>query len=327
MSPAAAPAPIMKLTSIHAVPLAYFLEVAQSGSLTAAAKTLHVAVSAISRQIARLEEELGVVLFDREPRGMRLTDAGRVVQQYGRRAFLDAETLQADLRGLMSLTHSAVRVACTEGFAREYVPTLIAAFQRRFPGVAFSLDVATAAECTRLVREGDVDIALTFAIADQAGIAVEYSEVAPVFACVSRNHPIAGMARVPLRELVTHPLVLPSEVHTLRQLFDLACSLEGLRPNVLLTSNSLGALVAYQNHVDVVYLTGSLAVRNTLRADRRVLVPIVGRAMQQRALQIQTMAGRHLPPAVRAFADALRLDAGKRRRALPAAERGRRSAT
>lgn len=316
----------MKLTSIHAVPLAYFLEVAQTGSLTAASKTLHVAVSAISRQIARLEEELGVVLFDREPRGMRLTDAGRVVQQYGRRAFLDAETLQADLQGLMGLAHSKVRVACTEGFAREYVPTLIASFQRRYPGVTFALEVVTAAEATRMVRAGDVDIALTFAIADQAGIAVEYSEAAPIFACVSRNHPIAGMARVPLRELVMHPLVLPSEVHTLRQLFDLACSLEGLRPQVLLTSNSLSALVAYQNHVDVVYLTGSLAVRNTLRADRRVLVPIVGRAMQQRALQIQTMVGRHLPPAVRAFADALRQDAAERRRAVPPAERGKRRA-
>lgn len=309
----------MKLTSIHAVPLAYFLEVAQTGSLTAASRTLHVAVSAISRQIARLEEELGVALFDREPRGMRLTDAGRVVQQYGRRAFLDAETLQADLQGLLSLTHSTVRVACTEGFAREYVPTLIASFQRRHPGVAFSVEVVTSAEATRLVREGDVDLALTFAIADQAGIAVEYSEVAPVFACVSRSHPIAGMTRVPLRELVTHPLVLPSKVHTIRQLFDLACSLEGLRPQVPLTSNSLAALVAYQNQVDVVYLTGSLAVRNTLRADRRVLVPIVGRAMQQRALQIQTMAGRHLPPAVRAFTEALKLDAGKRRRGARAA--------
>ena len=317
----------MKLTSIHAVPLAYFLEVAQTGSLTAAAKTLHVAVSAISRQIARLEEELGVVLFDREPRGMRLTDAGRVVQQYGRRAFLDAETLQADLQGLMSLTHSTVRVACTEGFARDYMPTLIADFQRRYPGVVFALEVATSAESTRLVREGDVDIALTFAIADQAGIAVEYSEVAPVYACVSRKHPIAGHARVSLRELVTHPLVLPGEAHTLRQLFDLACSLEGLRPRVLLSSNSLSALVAYQNHVDVVYLTGSLAVRNSLRADRRVLVPIMGRAMQQRALQIQIMAGRHLPPAVRAFADALQHDVSERKRAVPSVEPGRRRST
>ncbi len=305
----------MKLSSIHAIPLAYFLEVAQRGSLTAASASLHVAVSAISRQIARLEAELGVTLFEREPRGMRLTEAGQVVQRYGQRARLDAQTLQADLHGLLGMARSHVRLACTDGFANDYMPYAMAQFQRRHPGVTFALEVRAPEAATRMVREGEVDLALTFAVAAQQGIEVAYSETAPVHACVSRTHPLAAQKRATLREVVAYPLVLPSESNTIRQLFDLACGLEGLRPQVLLTSNSLSALAGYQRYVEVVYLTGSLAVRNTLRGDRRVLVPIGSRAMQQRALQIQTMAGRHLPPAVLAFVEWLREDMAGRRRA------------
>lgn len=307
----------MKLSSIHAIPLAYFLEVAHRGSLTAASASLHVAVSAISRQIARLEAELGVTLFEREPRGMRLTEAGQIVQQYGQRARLDAETLQADLRGLVGMAHSHLRLACTDGFSRDYMPYAMAQFQRRHPGVTFALEVCAPAAATQLVREGAADLALTFAIAAQEGIDVAYSETAPVHAYVARTHPLAAQKRATLKEVVQYPLVLPTGSNTIRQLFDLACGLEGLRPQVLLTSNSLSALAGYQRYVDVVRLTGSLAVRNTMRAERCVLVPISGRAMQQRALQIQTMAGRHLPPAVLAFAEWLQHDMAGRRRAAP----------
>lgn len=307
----------MKLTTIHAVPLAYFLEVAQSGSLSAASANLHVAVSAISRQVARLEADLGVTLFERESRGMRLTEAGRVVQQYGRRAFLEAQTLQAELQGAGNLDHSTVRIACTDGFARDYMPYTMALFQRRHPGVDFVLEVCAPDHATQMVRDGAVDIALAFVVAPQDGIEVLYSEIAPIYAYVDRKHPLAGLKRATLREVAAYPLVAPTPDNFVRRLFDLACGVEGLQPRILLTSNSLSALVGYQAYADVVYLTGSLAVRNNQRAERRVLVPIATSAMQQRALQLQAMAGRKLSPAVRAFAEFLIEDMGGRRRSVP----------
>ncbi len=307
----------MKLTTIHAIPLAYFLEVAQQGSLSAASANLHVAVSAISRQVARLEAELGVMLFERESRGMRLTEAGLVVQQYGRRAFLDAQSLQAELQGLLNLDNSTVRVACTDGFARDYMPYVMALFQRRHPGVSFVLDVCAPDDATRMVRDGVVDVALAFALAPQDGIEVMYSEVAPIYAYVNRKHPLAELKQATLREVAAYPLVAPTPNNFVRKLFDLACGLEDLRPRILLTSNSLSALVGYQAYADVVYLTGSLAVRNNQRAERRVLVPISTPAMQQRALQVQTMAGRTLSPAIRAFIEFLVEDISGRRRGVP----------
>lgn len=310
----------MKLTSIHATPLAYFLEVAERGSLTTASQTLHVAISAISRQIARLEDELGVPLFERNARGMRLTEAGAVVREYATRAFLDAQAMRAELQGLVSLANSSVRVACSDGFAHDYLPYAIAAFQRTQPGVRFSLDVGAPAEATRKVRAGEVDVALTFAIAAQEGIHAEYSETAPVYALVSKRHPVALCNSVTLAELMAYPLVLPTGANTIRQLFDLVCGLEGLRPHIVMTSSSLTALNAYQHYGDVVGFCGSLSVRNRLREARQVLVPLSNPEMQQRLMQVQSMAGRRLPPAVRTFVDFLVEDIVGRRRKV----RGRR---
>lgn len=298
----------MKLTSIHAAPLAYFLEVAERGSLTAASQTLHVAISAISRQVARLEGELGVALFERDARGMRLTDAGAVVREYANFAYLDAEAMRAELRGLQSLSDSRVRLACSDGFSHDYLPGTIASFRQKHPGVRFTLAVSPPAEATRKVRAAEVDIALTFAIAAQQGIQVEHSEASPVFALVQRHHPVAALKRVALADLMAYPLVLPTDVNTIRQLFDLVCGLQGLRPDIVLTSSSLAALRAYQRHADVVGFVGALSVRNILRPARQVLVPLSDPEMGGRLVQVQSMAGRRLPPAVRAFTDHLVAD-------------------
>lgn len=307
----------MKPASLHATPLAYFLEVAQRGSLSAASQTLHVAVSAISRQIARLESDMGTPLFHRDPRGMRLTEAGLAVQHYARRTLLDAQALQDALHGLASLAHTAVRLACTDGFAHDYMPSVIARFQQSYPGVTFSMINCEPAQVTRHVREGIVDLGLTFATAAQEGIRVEHSEVAPVYAHVSRHHPLARLKSVTLREVLRHPLVLPTPPNTIRQLFDLVCSLEDLRPQVLMTSNSISGLAAYLRHGSAVNLIGSLAVRNRQRPDRQVLVPISNPEMSQRVLQVQSMAGRQLSAGVRAFCDALLADIRRRRPRVP----------
>ena len=305
----------MKLTSIHATPLAYFLEVAERGSLTAASQTLHVAISAISRQVARLEGELGVALFERDARGMRLTDAGAVVREYANFAYLDAEAMRAELRGLQSLNDSRVRLACSDGFSHEYLPGVIAAFRQKHPGVRFTLDVSPPAEATRKVRAAEVDIALTFAIAAQHGVEVEHSEAAPVFALVQRQHPVAALKRVALSDLMAYPMVLPTSENTIRQLFDLVCGLKGLRPDIVLTSSSLAALRAYQRHANVVGFVGALSVRNVLRSARQVLVPLSDPEMGGRLVQVQSMAGRRLPPAVRAFTDQLVADIAGGRKA------------
>ena len=84
-------------------PLRYFLEVARTGSISEASERLHVATSAISRQVAKLEQDVGAPLFERRPRGMALSEAGEILVAYARRSSLEAEQVLADVHGARAL--------------------------------------------------------------------------------------------------------------------------------------------------------------------------------------------------------------------------------
>jgi len=98
--------------------LLYFQAVAQEGTLTDAAEKLHVSASAISRQINKLESSLGTPLFKRHARGVELTEAGRLLLAYVRRAEAEGAAVREELLVSMQRKTRTLRVACAEGFAR-----------------------------------------------------------------------------------------------------------------------------------------------------------------------------------------------------------------
>ncbi len=94
--------------------LRYFLEVVDSGSLTVAAQKLHVAPSAVSRMVRKLEEEHQTLLFDRHARGMVLTEAGQLLKAYARRASLEAERARAEIRDLSEIGQKLIRISANQ---------------------------------------------------------------------------------------------------------------------------------------------------------------------------------------------------------------------
>jgi DNA-binding transcriptional LysR family regulator len=285
--------------------LRYFLEVARSGSLSKASERLYVAVSALSRQIAKLEEEVGAALFERRPRGMVLSDAGRLLAGHAQRSLLDAERVTEEIRGLSNGGRATIRVASSEGVAPHFMPQVFARFLKNHPATQFQLDVSAPSAATQRVREGTVDIAVCFSIAPEKDIHVVYSQRAPIFALVRRDHPLAARESATLADLVPWPLAVDNQGVTIRQLFDISCSLEGLVFEPVFVSNYHAALQSFVLLTDAVTLTGFLTVRSRLAADGLTAVPISNPELHQRTLQVQTMAGRTLPHAVQAFIELL----------------------
>ncbi|KWB56704.1 LysR family transcriptional regulator [Burkholderia ubonensis] len=310
--------------SLHGLALRYFVEVARTGSLSDAAARLHVAVSAVSRQIAKLEGELGAPLFERRPRGMALSEAGERLLSFAQRSLLEAEHVMKEIGGLDALHGSLLKIACTEGFAIDFLPGVLASFKARHPGVDFSLWVVSPADATRRVRDGDADLALTFSLAPEKGVRVEHTERAPIYALVRRDHPLAAREAVPLADVARHPHVLPEAGTTVRQLIDIACALDGLLLEPELTSNNTAAMYRYAQHTGAVMFAGLLSVRDRCEADGFVVIPLTDPQLGERSIQIQTMAGRDLPASVRAFRDHL-VDAITATRAAPSPARRPRS--
>ncbi len=139
---------------MHGVALKYFAEVAAAGSLSAASERLFVAVSAISRQIAKLEAEVGTPLFTRMSRGMVLSEAGELLLAHARRTLLEAEAVRQDIISLKGAPSGTIRVVATDGPAHHFLPELMSAFRIRHPHARFSLHVCPRAEAVRRVAQG-----------------------------------------------------------------------------------------------------------------------------------------------------------------------------
>jgi DNA-binding transcriptional LysR family regulator len=293
------------MTQMDNTALRYFLEVARSGSLSKASERLYVAVSALSRQIAKLEEEVGAALFERRPRGMVLSDAGHLLAEHARRTLLDAERVTEEIRGLSNGGRATIRVASSEGVAPHFLPQVFARFLKTHPATHFQLDVSAPSVATQRVRDGVADIAVCFSISPEKDINVVYSQRAPIFALVRRGHPLAAREFVTLADLLPWPLAIDHQGVTIRQLFDISCSVAGLVFDPVFVSNYHAALQTFVLQTDAVTVTGFLTVRSRLEADGLAVVPIRNPELQQRTLQIQTMAGRTLPHAVQAFVERL----------------------
>jgi DNA-binding transcriptional LysR family regulator len=281
--------------------LRYFLEVAHTGSISEASERLYVASSAISRQIAKLEQDVGVPLFERQPRGMVLSEAGQILSAYARRSLLESEQVLADVHGVRALRHSTVKLASSEGFALELLPEAIATFREKYPGVRFQLTVTTPATATGLVRDGSADLAITYSLGPEKGVQVEFSRQQPIYALMTSDHPLAGRVEVELAELVDYPLALMDEGATIRTLFDVCVGVEGLTFEPALVSNYSAALQSFVGLYGGVTLVGPLTIRRSLAQERLTAIPISNPELRRRSVQIQSMTRRRLPEAVSAF--------------------------
>lgn len=276
--------------SLLSLPLRYFLEVARTGSVNQAAQRLHVAASAVSRQLGKLEDSLGVVLFERQARGMALTEAGTRLLAHANAHDVQSVELMAQLRGLSAQGAVRVRVACTEGFAATFMPLVMSAFRQAHPQVQLQLQVAVPHEVSALALRGEVDLALKYSVAPEKGLQLLHSAIAPIYAIMPAQHPLARQRSVSVADVVRYPLLLGASSITGRQLFDLSCAVQGLRYVPAVESNFSSALLPLLSGQDVAlasYLTAARWVEAGLLAAR----PFDETQLQQRRLQVLAAEG------------------------------------
>jgi DNA-binding transcriptional LysR family regulator len=288
----------------------YFMEVVRTGSVSEAAKVVHVAPSAISRQVAKLEESLGCVLFERQPRGMVLTEAGERLAAWVHGTQQDTERVADEVRGLAGQRASRVEVACTEGFAPGFMPEAMVSFRAAHPGTRIHLRVGAPDDVSRWLLRGEAELGLKFAVAPEKDLRIEHSRAAPIVALLAPAHPLARAKRLTLQDVLRHPLALPDSGTTVRQALDLACGQLGLHYEAVYAGN-FPALLGLAAHGEVVTFASALAAAHEVQAGRLRALPLAHPQFEQRRVQLLSLAGRQLGPAAQGFARHLmqRLDA------------------
>jgi DNA-binding transcriptional LysR family regulator len=286
---------------MHGIALKYFAEVAASGSLSAASERLFVAVSAISRQIAKLEAEVGTPLFKRMARGMVLSEAGELLLAHARRALLESEAVLQDIAALKGGPSGNIRVVATEGPAHHFLPELMSAFRSRHPHARFSLHVCSQLDAVRRVAEGDADLSITYAAEQRKGTVTRHTLPAPVHAVMWHRHPLARHARVTPVQLLPYPLAATEPTSATRKLVERCWRQEGMHFEPVFVSNRSSALMSFVRNSDRVMLGCYLPAPSALRRVGLVARPVDHPEMATRRLAVQTMEGRLLPGMVEDF--------------------------
>ena len=282
--------------------LRFFHSVAKTGSLSAAAEELHVAVSAVSRQVTNLEQRLDIKLFNRQPRGMQLTEAGRLLQAYALRNQLEVSSVIEQMHDVMTRQQRKITVACPDGMAWHFLPSVISEFITQCPDTCFDLHMVDSVRASELVKEGEADIALTFSLSPDIGIHVVSSHNAAIRALMSKHHPLASKAELHVADLSQYPLSMSLNGSTMRYLFDVACSLSGISIQPSFSCDSLGATYTMVcEHPNMVGLCSAVAVSGKTQAQGLVLKPLLEPQLALRSLQVQVMAERQMPAHMKAF--------------------------
>ncbi|MFE7638899.1 LysR family transcriptional regulator [Kitasatospora sp. NPDC057518] len=287
-----------------------FRTVAHLGSFTAAGERLGFTQSAISRQIATLEAELGTPLFDRLARGVRLTEHGRALLPHAEAMLERLDTTRRDLVALTELTAGRLRVGAFDSANAALVPGALAAFRAAHPDVAISLTEGLAAHLLDLLAEGAIDLALVASYTEPADTGEQFDFRTlmddPVLVALPRGHRLARRRRLRLAELADEPWIAARR-HAESTLLA-ACVRSGFQPRIEYTVAAWTAKLGLVAAGLGITLIPSLAARVTRPGI--ALIPLHPDDTPVRQVYTVTRRGRRVPPAAEAFAALLREGAG-----------------
>jgi DNA-binding transcriptional LysR family regulator len=190
--------------------LRYFVAVAEEENVTRAAARLHVSQPPLTRQIHDLEEELGVALFERNGKSIRLTEAGRVFLKQARASLLRVEEAVAAVRAAAREQHGELRLGYAPSPTVEILPLLLSAFQKHCPNVRVVLHDHSSPEMLAGLREGRLHAALMMQPSKPAarGLIFEPLRTYPVGILVPPAHPLARSRAVTVDDAFAEPLVV-----------------------------------------------------------------------------------------------------------------------
>jgi molybdate transport repressor ModE-like protein len=216
-------------------------EVAAQGSFSAAAEKLGYTQSAVSQQIAALEREAGATLIERNPRGVRLTDAGEAVVRHADQILARLAEAEQELEAIAGLKGGRLRLASFPTAGATLVPAAIADFSRRHPGIDLSMAELEPDESLPRLRAGELDVVL---VDDGPLVRNEDEELEithllddPLFLVLAPDHPLASRQRIRFQDLAAEPWIAGTQVCACTRHLHAACSAAGFEPRQVFESD------------------------------------------------------------------------------------------
>jgi DNA-binding transcriptional LysR family regulator len=270
--------------------LRYLDEIVRTGSIRQASLHLNVAASAINRQLIALEEELGGQLFERMPRGLRLTAMGEILLAHVRETKASYELATNRIAQLKGLLRGKIVIGTMGGLAAGLLADAILAFRDKHPWVRIVVRVLGREAIVAAVLEGEVDLGLAYDMDRSPRLQVVARSEQRVGAVVAPDHPLALKTGVRITDCLAYPLVIGEQPMALRRITDLLVpATVDLRPAVETSSIDLMKRVArITPHVAILNFAD---VRVDLADGTLRFVPLVESAAHQAITVFHRAAG------------------------------------
>ncbi|MEY5099252.1 MAG: hypothetical protein RJA36_1971 [Pseudomonadota bacterium] len=241
--------------------LRYFLDIAETEHLTQSAQNLFVTQSTLSHGLRQLEQELGVALFDRLGRGLKLSQAGAEFRVYARRALQEIEAGRMALADLSGLKSGRLKVGAFPTFLNTVVPATVAAFSLAYPQVKVEVQDLRAGAIEEMLLDGELDLGIAFHPAQHEEIEAEVLFDERLLLVVGPRHPLAERQSVRIRQLASVPLALLPRSFATRRLIDDSLGQADVAPVVRVELDSVEALLGVCRYGDLASIVPERAAR------------------------------------------------------------------
>ena len=228
----------MELRDLHAL-----IAIADTGSLSAAARKLRLTQPALTASLQRLEQTVGVLLVKRHSRGAILTEEGQFVLHKARDVLHDVSQIARVHDKLALAPAGEIHLGLPTTVAGGLIPTLIPLVQERYPKIRLHVVEAMSGVLQEQLQIGKLDLAVVFESAPSAGLRSTPLLNETIYLLVPSNHPLAELPAVDLKTVSALALVLPSAANSIRKHLEVACRATGLTLTVLADVDSLPGLL------------------------------------------------------------------------------------
>jgi DNA-binding transcriptional LysR family regulator len=281
--------------------LKYFAEVARNGSLRHAADVFDIVPSAISRQIAQLESQLSVTLFERSRRGMTLTEAGKLLLEFVDEGERRISALGQRLDDLSALRRGTVRLAVVEATAHDFLPRILERFSTLHPGIEFRVSVCATGEIPDRLLSHAADIALAFNSPSRDDLVLRARMAQPMHLICAPGHRLVNQLPLAMKQLDGVAVAVPDRSFGIRRLIDNAAAAAGIRLRLALEADSLQLILKVVASSDLVSFMPPMTFTRELDAGTVVSQPLQGTAFTRASIDVLTARTHELSHAARSF--------------------------